>query len=75
MLYDKDFSILYNLAYHCRNGSVVVDVLLSTAKGGSSVVQNKLLEVMGSNQLQNVTIDSFGVVKGKLYLFFRGLRN
>ena len=75
MLYDKDFSILYNLAYHCRNRSVVVDVLLSTVKGGSSVVQNKLLEVMGSNQLQNVTIDSFGVVKGKLYLFFRGLRN
>ena len=75
MLYDKDFSILYNLAYHCRNRSVVADVLLSTAKGGSSVVQNKLLEVMGSNKLQNVTVDSFDVVKGKVCLFSRGLRN
>ena len=45
-------------------------MLLTAAKGFSSVVQNKLLEVMGSNQLQNVTVDSFDVVKGKVYLFF-----
>lgn len=53
-----------------RNGSVVADVLLTAAKGGSSVVQNKLLEVMGSNQLQNVTVDSFGVVKACPKEFF-----
>lgn len=63
------------IIWSIRNGSVVADVLLTAAKGGSSVVQNKLLEVMRSNKLQNVTVDSFGVVKGKVYLFSRGLRN